>query len=157
MRTRWIRFRVKYTWVLELWGPGSAGSRTLPELSAALAQAGRGVTGVSRDLSTSWSGHQLGLLWGPQLSSRSAQGLALQPRSATEPLGLGPSPRSGLGDKAHAWRADLLLASRPEEPAGEGQRSAEPAGVQRLVASLTWAPPSTSAAVCGPPAMAEQH
>lgn len=41
MRTRWIRFRVKYTWVLELWGLGSARSRTLPKLSEMLAQAGR--------------------------------------------------------------------------------------------------------------------
>lgn len=28
-------------------------------------------------------------------------------RSVTEPLGLGPSPELGMGDKVHAWWADL--------------------------------------------------
>lgn len=53
--------------------------------------------------------------------------------------------------------AKLLLASRPEEPAEKGQGSAGPAGIQGLLASLTWPPPSNLAAVLGPPAMAEQH
>lgn len=146
MRTRWIRFRVKYTWVLELWGLGSARYRTLPELSEVLAQAGGrygwGLPGPVCFLVWASAGAFSGAPDSP-----AGQTDAGDTRSPTVALllGLGLRPSLGLEDQADEWWGQLSrtssppLTSRLEEPA---QDSAEAVGLEALVtSSLIRAPP----------------
>lgn len=121
------------------------------------------MTGVSQDLSVSWSGHQLGpclgLLTPQQVGCVwKTQGLPVQLCSDTEALRLGLSPSSGLGGEAHEWWVSFLDGQAhcshldPRGQSRAGQSAVEAARFQGLVtALLIWAPPSIPAAALWSP------